>query len=498
MASPVVKSAPRTLRVVQTPKAETPPPPLATPGLPSGVPPAAAGRLPSRQPSVASINPPGTPSSEQVSISDNVSLTSTSVSRANSPPPGAIGGKVGSAPVRNKTKSQMKKERQERAKAIEEEKARLGEDVVTPVAEEAPVVEAIVSRKKKAKKEAKAKPSSKAAAVASDEKAETTSTISRPVTPAGQKPVLAEAVTEQIEAVAKPSTPVKAPVQAPAPPVPSPHEPSPPPTPTLTAASLLAELKSQAPEIQKCIESLFRTPTTAHFKAGQTLTAKDAQGLPFGKSEFRINLTKDEVDALLKGTLPAVHYGGHDGRIWDRGMVTQTGAHLRALTEELEARFLDLEKALRDMPPDLRFRASKPQNETKFPHVDLEALKRGFENLGGANGQRGPSVMEQMVQDGSAMKKGAFLVDEAGKYVDEFVMPPATPPPSAGGRSGGAQQSATSGARGAGDGQQPTAVVQASLEIAERQLAEARRVAEENEGRLKKLIKKNKRLLGLA
>ena len=497
VSSPAIKTAPRTLRVVQTPKAETPPPPsFPTPGLPT--PGIAAGKLPSRQPSLASINPPGTPSSEQVSVSDNISIASTSQSRASSPPPGGVVSKVGSAPIREKTKSQMKKERQERAKALEE--AAKTEGTVTPIAEE-PAQEAIISRKKKSKKEkeSKSKPSRTVSAATTTKTAETTPTASRPPSPPA-KPVAVETAKERPATPAKPSTPTKAPavqspqvktpVQGQAPRLPSPHEPSPPPTPTLTAASLLAELKSQAPEIQKCIDSLFRTPTSTHFKPGQNLTPKDLHNPAFWKADFKINLTKDEVDALLTGSIPAVNYGGQEGRVWDRGMITGSGSHLRALTDELEARFLELEQALREMPEDLRFRPSKPQNETKFPNVDLEALKRSFDNLAA----RGPSVMEQMVQDGSTMKKGAFLVDEASKYINEFVMPPATPPPSAG---RGQQQAAGGAVAANGSVAEHQHAVAPSLEIAERHLQEARRVAEENEGRLKKLIKKNKKLLGL-
>lgn len=71
VSSPATRAAPRTLRVLPTPKTDTPPSvPAATP---KEAPAVAATRLPSRQPSLASINPPGTPSSEQISISDNVS-----------------------------------------------------------------------------------------------------------------------------------------------------------------------------------------------------------------------------------------------------------------------------------------------------------------------------------------------------------------------------------------------------------------------------------------
>jgi CCR4-NOT transcription complex subunit 4 len=501
VSSPMIKGGFKTLRVVQIPKAETPPPQaLATPTLP-GI---AAGILPSRQPSVASMNVPGTPSSEQVSMSDNISMTSTSLSRANSPPPS----KVGSAPVRSKTKSQMKKERQERAKALEEEKAKQ-DHAVQPVVEDEIQQEAIVSRKKKTKKEKEPKsvPKSKVKDVGGSEG--TTPTASRPASP-GQKASGAgaqeqAAATAGASATSRTATPTNAPVHGPAPPptMPPPNEPSPPPTPTLTAAQLLAELKAQAPEIQKCIDSLFRTPTSAHFKPNQPITPQDLQNPAFWKSDFKINLTKDEVDALLNGKIPAVRYGGEDGRIWSRGLVSPTGAHLRALTEELEKRFLELEGWVRELGESGeagKWKPSKPANEVKFPSIDLEALKRSFENGNGVAG-RGVSVMEQMVQDGSTMKKGAFLVDEASKYINGFVMPPATPPPSsqtAGGTAGGGTSAGTKGQeKGSGQAHAMENLMRESVEIVERQVQEARRMAEEREGALKKVIKRNKRVLGL-
>lgn len=480
ISSPAVSVAPKTLRVVQTPKVETPPANLPTPKdiIPASV------KAPSRQPSLASINVPGTPSSEQVSISDNVSVPSASQSRANSPP--AATSKVGSAPVRTKTKAQLKRERQERAKVIEEEKAK-SEDA-TPAAPEEPAQEAIVSRKKKSKKEKEVK--SKAKVPAETATGESTPTASRPVSP--QAKAVAPEVPAKVEQAAKetkasaPSTPTTPAAPRP-PPTMSPNEPSPPPTPTLTAARLLAELKATAPEIQKCIDSLFRSPASNHFKSNQNILPKDLS-TPATWKDFDVSLSKDEVEALLKGTVPGIRYGGADGRLWDRGLVTPSGAHLRALTEELELRFLELEKAIRELPEELRFRPSKPQNEMKFPNLDLEALKRQYENAGG----RGVSVMEQMVQDGSTMKKGAFLVDEASKYINEFVMPPATPPPSAGG--GGKQQASGGGAQSAASVEPHPPP---SVDIAERQLNEARRVADERETALKKVMKKNRKLLGL-
>ncbi|KAB8346355.1 hypothetical protein FH972_023398 [Carpinus fangiana] len=133
-------SQPRTIRILDTPKTEKA---AAVPSFPSIV------SRPSRQASIVSTNTPGTPLSETM---DGGSATD-SMSRANSPPPVAT--KVGSAPVRSKTKSQQKKERQERAKAIEE---REREDIEPSSAAEAVVQEPIMGRKKKTTKAKKAPP----------------------------------------------------------------------------------------------------------------------------------------------------------------------------------------------------------------------------------------------------------------------------------------------------------------------------------------------------
>lgn len=483
VSSPAVKTLPRTLRVVQTSTSKTETSPAA-PSVPTPSA-AAAGKLPSRKPSVASMNLPGTPSSEHVSMSDNMSMTSASQSRANSPPlPGVS--RVGSAPIREKTKSQQKKDRQERAKAKEEEeKARLLRG--DAIAEE-PAQEAIVSRKKKEKKEKAPKPAKAPKEVV--EKSEpvttdTTPTVSRPASPRPQEK----------EVPAKVETPTPAPIRTPSMPLQSPHEPSPPPTPTLSPAQIVAELRAAKPEIQKALDSLFRTSGAASLKSGQNIIPKDLSNPASWKTDFNIKLTKDEVDALLKHAVPAIQYGGEEGRIWDRGMVTSSGAHIRALNQELERRFLDLEGALQSMPEELKWRPTKPQNETRFPSFDLEALKRDYEN---ANA-RGVSVMEAMVQDGSSMKKGAFLVDEASRYINEFVMPPATPPPSVGGgsNSGRQQQAGSQQQQQQVPAMQTEIVPPPTVEQAERQLQEARKASDEKETNLKKAMRRNKKALGL-
>ena len=139
------QSQPRTLRVLANPQHETTP--RTQPESPStygGITPSITKKTPSRRESLTSMNQPGTPASER--ISDNASLTSTSLSRANSPPPSKA-----SAPTKQATKSQQKKERQARARLVEESSKRI-QGVSSKVTTEEPVQAPIVGRKKKAKK----------------------------------------------------------------------------------------------------------------------------------------------------------------------------------------------------------------------------------------------------------------------------------------------------------------------------------------------------------
>jgi len=169
--SAVRQKHPQTMRVPPMPKPEA-----SSPGMAAN-----SSKQASRRPSFTSIHRPDTPASEK--ISDTISFTSTS--RANSPPPS----KLGSAPVRQVTKSQQKKERQARAKQAEqvegsskaEEPAAIIEEVQAP----------IIGRKKKTKKER------------TQGTADSTPTVTRPTSP-----VYREEVVEEKAAVA-PLTPGK-------------------------------------------------------------------------------------------------------------------------------------------------------------------------------------------------------------------------------------------------------------------------------------------------
>ncbi|OJJ30331.1 hypothetical protein ASPWEDRAFT_142654 [Aspergillus wentii DTO 134E9] len=129
---------PRVLRVVDTPKAETPPPASAAQSISSSM--AAATKARSRRPSISSLSRPDTPGD----LNSEADLyTSASVSRANSPPASS---RIGSAPVRSMTKSQVKKERRQKAKEAEAKKHE------TSAVPEEPVQAPIMGRKRKTKK----------------------------------------------------------------------------------------------------------------------------------------------------------------------------------------------------------------------------------------------------------------------------------------------------------------------------------------------------------
>ncbi|KAK6078293.1 general negative regulator of transcription subunit 4 [Seiridium cupressi] len=171
VASPVTRAAPKTLRLIQTPKTEQPP------SLPS----AAVASI--RSAAIAAAgHRPSTPASEGISDSTSVISASVSASRTSSPPPS----RVGSAALRVTTKSQHRKQRnklsKEAAAAIADTKPAGQEVEVAP----------IEGRKKKQKKEKKLK-------------ASTTNSpaISRPETPVAES---------SKDGFSKPEAPVSKPV----------------------------------------------------------------------------------------------------------------------------------------------------------------------------------------------------------------------------------------------------------------------------------------------
>lgn len=135
VSSPMTKVAPKTLRLVHTPKTEAPP---------IQIPSAAVASI--RAASIGgSSHRPATPASEVISDTASIVSASVSVSRTSSPPPS----KIGSASVRATTKSQQRKQRKEASK-----------EAASQIAETKPIEEEveigpILGRKKKQKKEKK-------------------------------------------------------------------------------------------------------------------------------------------------------------------------------------------------------------------------------------------------------------------------------------------------------------------------------------------------------
>ncbi|KAF2749839.1 hypothetical protein M011DRAFT_398227 [Sporormia fimetaria CBS 119925] len=318
--SPVKRTvAPRTIRVVATPKVETPPVLSAGSGTVPQVP--TVEKLRSRQASIASITQPGTPVSEL--ISEDASGTSASVSRANTPPP--IGGKVGTAPVRKKTKSQAKKERQERARQILEEQVLAIEEP-----EPEPVQAPIVGRKKKTKKPAASVPKPSAAAKSQ---------------PSSPKPAAVEAPAE-IES--KPNS-APAPASAKSISVQSTEESS------TTRPPLEQEAEEQKEKLgqstQEFIASLqssgeLLTSMLEFFKplsASLAHSARIAQmGGAMASQDAYLHISEADIAALADRQ--AVRLGGPDGKPESHTLITPEGKCLWGLTQELEERALELEK----------------------------------------------------------------------------------------------------------------------------------------------------------
>ncbi|KAF2193390.1 hypothetical protein K469DRAFT_712144 [Zopfia rhizophila CBS 207.26] len=337
--SPVKRStALRTLRVLPTPKTENPPPLSATsasslPQVPT------VDKLRSRQASIASLNQPGTPASEL--ISDNASITSTSVSRANSPPP--LGGKVGTAPVRKKTKSQAKKERQERARQIAEEQAVAMDEHIKSDPE--PVQAPIIGRKKKTKKLSVSNPKMTPAPVKS-----------RPASP---KP----AIVEEEGAAARPATSRKGQSGKASASLPHKSQQSPVPEspialeplkekPQPTAQSIIADLQKTGELLASTLE-FFKPLSSSLAHATRTSQSGNAAAPP----DLKIQFSEADLDALAKKK--PVRLGGKDGKSDSRTLITPQGKFFWGLTPELEEKALELEKQIEELKGTARFHPRK-------------------------------------------------------------------------------------------------------------------------------------------
>lgn len=383
--SPVKRStAPRTLRVVPTPKTEAPPPLSAAsvasvPHVPT------VEKLRSRQASIASLNQPGTPASEL--ISDNASITSTSVSRANSPPP--IGGKVGTAPIRKKTKSQAKKERQERARHIVEEQLAL-DDHGKPEAE--PVHAPIVGRKKKAKKPGASNPKPTPILVKSQ--------------PASPKPATVEEDEEEQKPVPPPPSRKTHTRQAS---VSSPrNQSSPGPESSSgwehskdklqpTAQAIIADLQRTGELLASTLE-FFKPLSSSLAHAARTAQSSTSTAAP----DLKIHFSETDLDNLAKKK--PVRLGGHDGKSDSRTLITPEGKFFWGLTQELEEKALELERHIAEYKGAARFHPRKQTSHSHNHNVSSHAQSKDVL----------PAIATALKEAGAKLGKSVALAHSSG------------------------------------------------------------------------------------
>jgi len=420
--SPMKRSvAPRTLRVVPTPKVETPPPaPVVTVPLPQ-IP--TVDKLRSRQASIASLNQPSTPASEM--ISDTASVASTSISRASSPP---IGGKVGTAPIRKKTKSQAKKERQERKRQIEEEM--MLEDKSDVEVVQAP----IMGRKKKEKKPSSAPPKSIAAALRSQ--------------PASPKPATGdEEHSDAPTPISSELSSTKVPLETPEPEARQPSDQKKDKR-DYNAQSIMADLQRNGELVASTLE--FFKPLSSSL----THSARNIQPASvIAPPDLRIHFSEADIKALA--TKKPVRIESQDGRPDSRTLITPDGKFLWGLSEELEAKALELEHRIEELKGAARFHprkqtahsfnhnlSSQAQSNDVLPAITT-ALKEAGSKLSAISGQQMPKMDPSSGLLGStnlpvqvpkipAPQQSASQQQtpaDAGQYLNQFVLPKTDNPP---------------------------------------------------------------------
>ncbi|KAF2494805.1 hypothetical protein BU16DRAFT_550613 [Lophium mytilinum] len=426
VGSPVKRSGPRTLRVVPTPKSENAPPLSASsaastiPQLPT------VGKLRSRQASVASLNQPGTPASDL--ISDNASITSASLSRANSPPPGS---KVGTAPIRKKSKAQAKKDRQERAKQIAEERFTAMEESVKSSDPE-PVQAPIIGRKKKAKKPVTSSNTTSAAPA-----------MSQPASPKPTKHTKAEDSHDLAEASSSGAvssaearrSPTTNPVDIQSPVEEAPHSAKGRGEPT--AASILTDLQRTGDLLASTLE-FFKplSASLAHTRNASPLTSPINPSAHPSPPDLKIHFSEADLDALAK-KLP-VHLGGEDGKPNSRTLITPQGKFLWGLSKELEERVLELEQRVEEVKGIARWhdtrKTSRRQNgdgpeRNAYSDIHngvLPAIATALKEAGAKLGKQSQTAASP-TSNTKLPPKPAMSFDEALGYLNQWVLPNDSP-----------------------------------------------------------------------
>jgi CCR4-NOT transcription complex subunit 4 len=349
-------------------------------------------------------------------ISDNASITSTSMSRANSPPPT----KVGSAPVRPNTKNQQKKQRREAAKERSELEA--------AAAKQEPKVEdvaPIMGRKKKQKKErtlhsaaggstpAASRPPSPGPVDTTPIPEERTSTAS-PVGQTQSQEKLSSVEPDMVKTSrgqdgkgkgkAKSQTSASATANTTPEPVPAPAEVEDEGTttdkPIPTPASVLQALTDSGdiPDAAHLALLKEKLGTSTRF---QYDTEIQAQGQ-------KLTITTEDRAALFAGQ-PVRKNGDGQTRI----LLTPNGDYVRNLTPEEEDRYLQLQAHLAEEAGATAFVSTKHNANNGFTLIGGRAVPNGPPSFFPA-----PAGTAPPLNPVSKIQR-----DEALSYINQYVLP---------------------------------------------------------------------------
>ncbi|KAK2865330.1 hypothetical protein FQN49_003689, partial [Arthroderma sp. PD_2] len=325
---------PRVLRVVDTPKSEQAPTSSVLTTSTWG-----SKQRPGVH-SLSSISRPTTPGGSEYDAQ-----TSASVSRANSPPPS----RIGSAPVRSVTKSQVKKDRKLKAKNAEAKK----DEILlasTPVNSEAQAP--IIGRKRKTKKAPKHNNGDADTNASDGEQKESSSNDTAKAQP--------EPSTSQPEPSSKTNAVIQEEVKKPEPQPAAPDEPWR-ENNTLQQMTMDAEAKGvlvkelflertaplpillgqlqQLGDIDLNAHPLFNPPNLGQ-RTDMKCNADDYEML-----HNPLELTEEDKKQLLRGEPVRINSGDPD-KLKHRALITPLGCILRHLSADEEDRYLALEKNL--------------------------------------------------------------------------------------------------------------------------------------------------------
>lgn len=385
---------PKSLRVVATPKAETQsatttPPLSAVLNHPLSLP-------VTRQPSIVS----STPASDI--ISDNASHTSASVSRPGSPPPT----RIGSAPVRTKTKSQLKKARKEAMREMTEQELAAVEH---PEVEE---IGPIMGRKKKQKKpKADNAPPSKAAASRPEmpkaaEKIEVEKTRKASALADNSKnsaSPTADAISKAEDSKIKAKSKAKAEeVVLPEPPAPSvEHEDEDAEKPIPSPGTVLRDLYTHGEIAEPNTLAILNAPPGYNHRSEFRGDIQELDG--------KLVITEEDRADLIAAK-PVRKEQGHN-----RIMLTPNGDCVRNLTQQEEDRYLQLQQ-----------RIAEESGPTQFVPARHNATN-GFTLIGGRAVPNGPPTffppLDGTHPNGPMDPVSKIQRDEALSYINQYVLP---------------------------------------------------------------------------